>query len=391
MIDQRGDMATEQSSPRTASMTARWPSLRVASAVVWVPWLVARVLTATALGLARYLTSHVDIQSPKAIEAAHQGLSSWDAGWYVAIARNGYGAVAHSGTRFFPLFPEAIRVGHLVTGAPYSILGVLLANAASLVAAVLLYLLARAELDQTAATRSVWLLCLAPASFVLVMGYAESLLLCFLLGAFLAWRRGAFWWAGLLGGAAGLTRPLGIVLILPGLLFALTGFKQANVKAKLGRAVSVLAPIAGTGIYLAWVAAAFGDFFLPLRAQTAGGAHGGLSNPLVVASDAMTGLFHGHVGTALHVPWIALSLVLLVLCFRRLPLPYGLFAAGVLLAALSGHNLDSFERYALSAFPLVLVGGTMLRSERVALTVLVISAGGLVAYGLLAFLGAYVP
>jgi hypothetical protein len=384
-------MAGEQTTQKGRSPGSIWPTLRVALSVVWVPWLVARVLTGTALGLARYLVSHVDIGSAKAVQAAHEGLSSWDASWYVAIARDGYGALPDSATRFFPLFPETLHVGHLLSGAPYTVLGVVLANVASLLAAVLLYLLARGELDQTSANRAVWLFCLAPASFVLVMGYAESLLLCFVLGAFLAWRRGAFWWGSLLGVAAGLTRPLGIVLVLPALVYALSGFDTAATKAKVGRIASVLGPLVGTGIYLAWVASAFGDFLLPLRAQTAGDAHGGLSNPFVVAWDAMVQLFHGHVGTALHVPWIALALVLLVLCFRRLPLAYGLFAAGVLLAALSGHNLDSFERYALSAFPLVLVGGTLLRSERVALPVLVISSGGMVAYGLLAFLGAYVP
>lgn len=384
-------MAGEQSVRSTRSISSLWPTLRVALAVVWVPWLVARVLTGTALGLARYLVSHVDVRSTKAIDAAHQGLSSWDASWYVAIARDGYGSLPHSGTRFFPLFPELLHVGHLLSGVSVTLLGVVVANLASLLAAVLLYLLARAELDERSASRAVWLLCLAPASFVLVMGYAESLLLCFVLAAFLAWRRGSFWWASLFGVLAGLTRPLGIVLILPAVVYGLHGFDAAATKAKVARGASVLSPLLGTGIYLAWVASAFGDWLLPFRSQTAQGAHGGLSNPLAVAYDALLELFHGHVGTALHVPWIILSLLLLILCFRRLPLAYGLFAAGVLLAALSGTNLDSFERYALSAFPLLLVGGTLIRSERVALPVLLLSSCGMVAYALLAFLGAYVP
>ena len=62
-------------------------------------------------------------------------------------------------------------------------------------------------------------------------------------------------------------------------------------------------------------------------------------------------VLHGHVGTALHVPWIGLAVVLVVVCFLRLPASYGLFAAAVLLAALSGQNLDSFERYALPPCP----------------------------------------
>jgi hypothetical protein len=75
----------------------------------------------------------------------------------------------------------------------------------------------------------------------------------------------------------------------------------------------------------------------------------------------------------------------------RLPVSYGLFAAAVLLAAISGHNLDSFERYALTAVPLVMAGGSLLRSERVAQSVLLLSAVAMFAYALLAFLGAYTP
>ena len=111
----------------------------------------------------------------------------------------------------------------------------------------------------------------------------------------------------------------------------------------------------------------------------------------MVTYDALRDLFHGHVGTALHVPWIALSLILLVVCWKKLPMVYGIFAAGVIVAALSGHNLDSFERYALTAFPLVIAAGTLLRSERVATPVLILSSAGLFGYAVLAFLGAYVP
>jgi hypothetical protein len=59
--------------------------------------------------------------------------------------------------------------------------------------------------------------------------------------------------------------------------------------------------------------------------------------------------------------------------------------------ALTGSNLDSFERYALSAFPLVLAGASVTSSERVFRVVLVFSAVGLLGYALLAFANLYVP
>ena len=132
-----------------------------------------------------------------------------------------------------------------------------------------------------------------------------------------------------------------------------------------------------------WSAAAFGDFFLPIRVQTNAGHHGGLSDPFRTLVNDAKGALHHHFGTALHVPWVVLVVVLVVVVWMRLPSPYGAFATGVVLVALSGTNLDSFERYALSAFPLVIVGAMGLASRRVERVVL--------TYALLAFLNLSVP
>jgi hypothetical protein len=59
--------------------------------------------------------------------------------------------------------------------------------------------------------------------------------------------------------------------------------------------------------------------------------------------------------------------------------------------ALSGTNLDSFERYALSAFPIVIAAATLLRHRSLERAVLVLSALGLAAYTLLALLNVSVP
>ena len=88
-------------------------------------------------------------------------------------------------------------------------------------------------------------------------------------------------------------------------------------------------------------------------------------------------MLHHHFGTALHVPWVLLVLVLVVVCWRRLPASYAAFATAVVVVALSGTNLDSFERYALSAFPLVVAGASLAADRRVERVVLVLAAAGL--------------
>ena len=103
-------------------------------------------------------------------------------------------------------------------------------------------------------------------------------------------------------------------------------------------------------------------------------------------------MVHGHhVGDVLHVPWIGVAAILIVVAFWRLPVSYGAFALCVVVVALSGSNLDSFERYALSVFPLVIAGATLIRSSRVATVTYVLSGTAMALYAVLAFQGAYVP
>ena len=61
---------------------------------------------------------------------------------------------------------------------------------------------------------------------------------------------------------------------------------------------------------------------------------------------------HGHhLGSASHVPWVVVCVVLAAVAWRRLPGCYTLYATVVLVASLSSTNLDSFERYALGGVP----------------------------------------
>jgi hypothetical protein len=363
-----------------------------ALAVAWLPWAVGLLLTLGALGLAKYVVRHLHVTGAKAVLEAHAGLLGSDAGWYQTIAAHGYAAAGRQGLRFFPLLPLLARGLHLV-GLPYSAGLLLLANGAALAATMALVLLARAEgLGPGTGRRAAWLLNLAPPAFVLVMGYADALLLAFSVAAFFALRRR--WWllAGALGLLAGLTRPVGLLLVVPAAVEAARGLGDTGWAERGRRLLAVAGPVAGTVAYLAWVAATWGGFLTPLRVQVEAGHHGAFSDPAVTVWRAAGRAVHHHdVGTGLHLPWIALAVVLVVVALRRLPLSYGLFALAVLVVAVSGTNLDSFERYALTAFPLVLSAATCFRRPATEAAVYALSAGALVGYAVLAFLGAYVP
>ncbi len=147
----------------------------------------------------------------------------------------------------------------------------------------------------------------------------------------------------------------------------------------------------GVFAFLAWAQHEVGDWWAPLRVQLQNSHHGGLSDPASTLYHDAMGLVHHHVGTALHVPWVLLALAMLVVCWRRLPASYTLFAAAVLATAVAGSNLDSFERYALSAFPLSVAAALLLSETQVERVVLALLSAGLVGYALLAFLNISVP
>ena len=398
--------ADTETAPRPASQPARlWGSLRRAWA--WLPeslreailpYLVARGVVLGALGLAHFIVDRTHPATAGVAARVHAGLLGWDAGWYETIARVGYGPLGKQSLRFFPAVP---LVTHALawTGIGDGPALVLLANAAALAATAMLYVLVRREKDRSVARRSVWILSLLPAAFVLVMGYAESLLLVFALGCFLALRppdggataRPHFAVAGVLAFAAALTRPIGVLLVLAVGSELIRWWQRLGREERAAGLVALVAPFLGIFAFLAWAKHTVNDWWAPLRVQLQNVHHGGLADPFTTLYDDVKGLAHHHVGTALHVPWVLLALAMLIVCWRRLPAPYTLFAAAVLGTAASGANLDSFERYALSAFPLSIAAALLLTESQIERLVLAVLSAGLAAYALLAFLNISVP
>ena len=354
-----------------------------------VSWVAARLAVLGALAFARYLVSNLGATDPAGRPPS--GLVGWDASWYLRIIESGYQHLPWESMRFFPLLPLLAKVVSPVLGSRLALL--LVVNLASLGAGILIERLARLETgDRATASRSAWFLAFLPPAFVLVMGYAESLLILLAVGTFLALRRRRWGWAAALGLLAGLCRPLGVLLVLPAMIEAARDLRRAQPGERAARALAVVAPGGGGLVYLGWSWIAHGDPFRPLKLQQEYDRRGGFENPVTRLAEAAQQLAGGaDLGSGLHFPWAIGFLVLLVVCFRRWPASYGAYAAAVLLVALSAGNLDSLERYGLSAFPLVLALAGLLRAPWLERTALLLAASGLTTYATLAFLGAYVP
>jgi hypothetical protein len=389
------DVRTSSAPRPTPNLVERWRNRRglvlEALGETWLPWLTARIITVFALGLAKYEVSHFHITNAKAVLESHDGLLGSDAGWYQTIAAHGYGGLPRSAIRFFPLLPLLDRGLSDITSLTVGIASLVITNTASLLLGIGIYVLVRSEFhDTVVARRAVWLVMLAPPAFVFVMGYSEALLVLLAVAFFVNVRRGNWWWAGLFGYLAGTARPIGCLLAVPAVIEVIRSWRTGRWPAKVA---AVVASVAGTVTYLAWASTTYGAGFLePLKIQQQQAHHGALADPLSTIYHALTNVAHGHhVGDALHVPWIGVAAILIVVAFWRLPVSYGAFALCVVVVALSGSNLDSFERYALSAFPLVMAGATLLRSPRVATVTYVLCGAAMAFYAVLAFQGAYVP
>ena len=368
------------------------PEARWAVRAAVVPWIVARVVVLAALAVAREISSQ---GHPTAAMAArvHAGLLGWDAGWYEAITRGGYGGAGHEALRFFPLLPLLARALTVVPGVHAGAAVVVVANASALVATAALVALARAETgDDALAGRAAWLLSLAPPAFAFVMGYAEATLVALAAGTMLALRRRRFWVAAALGALAALDLPVGVLLAVAALVEALRADEHGARPSPAGRLAAVAGPLLGCGAFVAYVGVRYGDTLAPVHIQDQTSLRGGFTDPLrTLAHDARL-LVHGqHLGTAAHLPWVLVALGLLVVTFRQWPASYGAFAAAVLAVAVTARNLDGFERYALSAFPLVLTGATLTASVRVERAVLTLAAAGMALSALLAFANLAVP
>ena len=373
--------------PRPASTKGRslWTDVRP----VIVPMVVARVLVVVAL-VAAYVLAGPLSRYPKA-HPFRNGLVVWDAAWYRDIAAFGYGPRS-AALRFFPLTPLLTRLVDPLLPGGAGVALVVVANAAAVAFLALFHRLTWAETrNAAAARRAVWLGALAPSAFVLVLGYSESLLLLLTTATFLAVRRDRFWLAVPTGFLAGLARPIGALLALPVAIEALRTRRGAGGGGWLGAGLATMAPVAGLFSYLLWVQDRGNGLLAPFRLQYTANLKGETVDPVRAVLGALGSIGDGRVGPALHLAWVTVAVGLCVVAIRRLPLSYGAFAAVALAAALTSRNLDSFERYALGAMPLVMAAALVFDDPRIERPLLVTSALLMTAYATLAFVGVYVP
>ncbi|MGN6755785.1 MAG: mannosyltransferase family protein [Thermomicrobiales bacterium] len=303
-------------------------------------------------------------------------LDHWDAGWYVAIARDGYtvgGNGQQANVAFYPLLPALIHLAHFVAPS-WRLAGALVVHAALLGAVLYLHALVRLDYDQPTALRAVGLLLIFPTAVFLTAIYTESLLLLTMTAAVYHARRGQWWAAGLWGLAAGLTKMVGGAVFVPLLWEYWRGRSWRGVsRRRLAGQLAALALVPlGALAFLAYLQLRFGSYRVYFAAQT-GWYRGSWFQPFFPDGwRFLTAFLHGRGSQVVNyfypqgnvtlpsqgafelidLLFLLVGVVVGVLLYLRVRASYGLFVLTVLgIAAWSG-STQSINRFALILFPL---------------------------------------
>jgi Gpi18-like mannosyltransferase len=178
------------------------------------PWLSLIGLALLAKGLLVALTLVEYGAAPDPLTALGRAWDRWDASHYLYLATHGYSATgdARNLIAFFPLYPAVISAVAAL-GLPARIAALLVSNVAGVVAAIVLYELARTDDGEHAAFRAAAFFTVFPTAYFLMVGYTEALFCALAFGAVLCARRQRWVAAGMLGGLAAAARLTGLALL----------------------------------------------------------------------------------------------------------------------------------------------------------------------------------
>jgi hypothetical protein len=389
----------------------------VSRVIVWA----AGVTTLAVFGRARLAVQMFDHY--RLTEPFHDGLANllvapaarWDSVWYLAIAHYGY--FSRPASAYFPLYPLLIRAATPLFGSAL-LAGAAISLAAMPAALYLLHRLARLDLSERAAALTVLLVALFPTALFLSAVYTEALYLLLSVGAIYAARLDRWRYAGLLGAGAALTRPNGVLVVLPLVIIYLYGPRrdEAAVLTRAGRwrpryrvdrsgGWIALVPL-GALVYLAYLGVIWHAPLAEYQAEAAFGRQfgGPLSGVLSALAMLPSDIAHLVSSTAeksffwdpltwtqqrvLDLGFFAFTVGGLLAGRRRLPVAYVVYALALVVPAASyphgAEPLASLPRYLLVAYPAFMGWGAALagRGELTRMA-LAASAAMLAAFGAL--------
>jgi hypothetical protein len=296
----------------------------------------------------------------------------YDAGWYHGIASQGYiyGEGGRNNLAFFPLYPMLMRGGGTLLGGrqeSYYVAGVFVSWIAFGFAMLLLFRLARLDLDRSASFRAVAYAAIFPFAYFFGMVYSESVFLLGLVGAVYALRTRHWTSAAVAGAAMTATRVTG-VMAMPGLAWIAWQSAGANRRSRLAAVLACAGMLLGIGAYSAFSYSLSGKPFAWYDAITFWGYHPG-GNPIAMPLRLFWSLLtrpYEYLAVDQMAPYDTLNvlaatgtLAMVPLIWKRFGLGYALIVVSALLLPLSSGQFEGLGRYSSVQFPLALALASM--------------------------------
>lgn len=281
----------------------------------------------------------------------------WDTPHYINIAQNGYTNVGDSSffIVFFPLYPLLIRLFSVFIG-DYLFSAMVVSNLASVLAVLYFYKLVRKDYTSNDATRVVFYFLIFPTAYFLSAAYTESLFLFLSIASFYYAREGRWFFAGLLGGLASVTRISGIVLF-PALIVEYWAQNRGKMHLK---EISwlLLIPLCFS-VYLVINYVTFGDAFAFLTIQKQHWFKE-LAPPWIGFLNSLDGIGWRSPSERILINYAEilfglLGLAAVIAGFFYLRISYNIFALLTWLLVTSNSYWLSIPRYSLTIFPLFIL------------------------------------
>lgn len=282
-----------------------------------------------------------------------QPFHRFDSLWYETVSLTNYRGLPQS-TAFFPLYPWIIKSFSIYLHLPFYVSAYLLNTLFTTAMLWMFYKLVSIDCNKKTALRAVIIYALFPTSFFLLAPYAESLLMLLIFTSLFFAREKKNILSAVCGFLAAMTKPYGLLVIIPLAVFA---WSEKKLSVKIKRLILLLLIPIGTALVLFLQNQLAADSTLALT----GGVQGWkmqIVNPL------------SHLVSALQLLWInpfdlpnivnlvalAMTILFLVKSQGKVHSSYRWFV-GALLVLFTCYQiagavpLKSFGRYFLAFFP----------------------------------------
>jgi len=330
--------------------------------------------------------------------------ANFDGVHYLSIA--GYGYITEG--VFFPLFPLLIRAISSIFrnadafGVEHFFTGLFLANGLFLISLYIFYNLLRLDYSKNLSFSVIVLMLFFPTAFFFGSVYSESLFLALILSTLYFSRKKKWGWASLLGMLTTITRPTGILIIIPIMYEYLISEKIVQKFQKqslltfvteVKNAIVFLLVPTGLVAYVKFNQLKWGDPLYFIK------AHGNLANSRSVNSIILfPQTIFRYLKILFSVPliqlewWIAslelgmffvASCLLYVAWKKKVRLSYLLFSITAFLVPVSSGTFSGLPRYTIVLFPIYIALANILDSRKKRLIYFVI--GGTLLFLLLMY------